>query len=52
MPLPIESLDPTEMIACALRPAGTWLRMLSLLAFVGAAWLVAPARRVSRPVRR
>lgn len=34
-----------EIIACALRPAGTWGRFASMLVFVFAAWWAAPRRR-------
>ena len=44
----MEGFDPTEIIACALRPQGSWPHALGMLAFVLAAWLVAPGRRAAR----
>jgi len=41
----MEGLDPTEIIACAMRPAGSWLHLLTMVGFVLA------ARAVGRPSR-
>ncbi len=41
-------LDPTEIVACALRPTGTWNHFSSLVGFVVVAWFVSPAK-LSRP---
>lgn len=38
----IQGWDPTEIVACALRPQGSWLHLLTLLGFVLAAWSVSP----------
>lgn len=39
-------LDPTDIIACAMRPAGSLAHLASLVAFVVATWWVARARPV------
>jgi hypothetical protein len=36
--------DPTEIIACAIRPAGSWSHLSSLIGFVVVAWFVLPRR--------
>ena len=36
--------DPTEIIACAIRPAGSWSHLGSLIGFVVVAWFVSPRR--------
>lgn len=36
--------DPTEIIACAVRPAGSWSHLGSLVGFVVAAWFILPGR--------
>lgn len=43
-------VDPTEIIACAMRPAGSWSHLGSLIGFVVVAWFVS-ARRGLRPRR-
>ena len=44
MPIPmIEGWDPTEIIACAIRPQGSWLHLVTLLGFVLATFSVSPA---------
>lgn len=43
----IDGIDPTQIIACAIRPAGSWIHLLTLVAFVFAARAAAtrtPAR--------
>lgn len=40
----IDGFDPGAIVACALRPQGSWLHLASLLGFVLAAWGLAPAR--------
>jgi hypothetical protein len=42
--------DPTEIVACALRPAGSWSYLSSLVGFVLVAWYVSPSR--TRQMRR
>jgi hypothetical protein len=50
----LEGWDPTEIVACALRPEGSWMHMLALAGFVLATWSVSPkagfprARRATR----
>jgi hypothetical protein len=44
----LEGFDPTEIIACALRPQGSWIHMLTLSGFALAAWSVSPTREASR----
>ena len=50
----IEGFDPTEIIACALRPQGSWPHLLTMIGFVLAAWRLASAREgaVARSSRR
>jgi hypothetical protein len=38
----IDGMDPTQIVACAIRPAGSWIHLLTLVAFVFAAGAVAP----------
>ncbi len=38
--------DPTEIVACAMRPAGSWSHLGSLIGFVVVAWFVSPRRRL------
>jgi len=33
----MDGFDPTEIIACAMRPAGSWLHLLTMVGFVLAA---------------
>jgi hypothetical protein len=40
----IEGFDPTRIIACALRPQGSWVHLLTLAGFILAAWSVSPTR--------
>lgn len=40
----IEGWDPSEIIACAIRPPGSFFHMLTLFGFVFAAWLISPER--------
>jgi len=40
----IEGFDPTQIVACALRPQGSWAHLLTLAGFILAAWSIAPAR--------
>ena len=42
----IEGFDPTEIIACAMRPAGSLLHLLTLVGFVLAARAVGGKRTV------
>ena len=42
--------DASEIVACALRPVGTWNHFSSLVGFVVVAWFVSPSR--IRRVRR
>jgi hypothetical protein len=42
--------DPTEIVACALRPTGSWSHFSSMVGFVVVAWFVLPSRR--HPVHR
>jgi hypothetical protein len=37
--------DPTDIVACALRPAGSWAHLSSLIGFVVVTWVVSPSRR-------
>ncbi len=39
--------DPTEFVACALRPEGSWNHLGPLIGFVVVAWFVSPARRLA-----
>lgn len=45
--------DPTGIVACAMRPAGSWAHLGSLVAFVAASWWMARAhvngKRVASP---
>lgn len=45
--------DPTEIVACALRPSGSWSYLGSLVGFVIVAWFVLPSsgRRLRQPRR-
>lgn len=43
--------DPTEIIACAIRPTGSWSHLGSLIGFVVVAWFVSP-RRAQRRTRQ
>ena len=46
----MDGLDPTKIIACAMRPSGSWMHLMTLVGFVVAAWAVSP--RASRnPLR-
>ncbi len=36
--------DPSEIVACAIRPGGSWSYLSSLVGFVIVAWFVLPAR--------
>jgi hypothetical protein len=38
-------LDSVEIIACAMRPAGSLGHLLSLMAFVVLTWLASPLRK-------
>jgi len=38
----IEGFDPTEIIACAIRPQASWIHMLTLAGFALAAWSISP----------
>lgn len=40
----IPGFDPTEIVACALRPVGSWSHFSSLVGFVVIAWFVSPSR--------
>jgi membrane associated rhomboid family serine protease len=42
--------DPTEIIACAIRPTGSWSHLSALIGFVVVAWFVSP-RLAQRPAR-
>ena len=33
----IDGMDPTQIIACEMRPAGSWIHLMTLIAFVFAA---------------
>jgi len=37
-----DGLDPTQIIACAMRPQGSWMHFLTLAGFVWAAWSISP----------
>ncbi len=45
----IGGFDPTEIIACALRPQGSWMYILTLVGFVLASWSIAPKCAPIRP---
>lgn len=36
--------DPSEIVACAIRPGGSWSYLSSLVGFVIVAWFVLPSR--------
>ncbi len=40
--------DPTEIVACAIRPTGSWSHLGSLIGFVVAAWFFLPRRSQRR----
>lgn len=40
----LDGFDPTQVIACALRPQGSWIHLATLVGFVWAAWAIAPSR--------
>jgi len=44
--------DPSEIVACALRPSGSWSHLSSLVGFVIVAWFVSPSRDRSLRWRR
>lgn len=44
--------DPSEIVACAIRPAGSWSYLSSLVGFVIVAWFVSPSRDRSLRWRR
>jgi hypothetical protein len=46
----IEGFDPSEIVACALRPQGSLIHILTLAGFAMAAWSISPARE-SIPLR-
>lgn len=37
-------IDPSEIVACAIRPGGSWSYLSSLVGFVIVAWFVLPSR--------
>ena len=37
-------IDPTEVVACAMRPRGSWTHLAALVGFVLLAWRVSPPR--------
>jgi len=47
----VEGFDPTQIIACALRPTASWLHASTLVGFVLAAWSVSPKRSPIRTRR-
>lgn len=47
----MEGFDPTQIIACALRPTASWLHASTLIGFVLAAWFVSPQRSPSQTRR-
>ena len=47
----LEGFDPAEIVACALRPQGSWLHLATLIGFVLAARLVGSSSRGRTPVR-
>ena len=40
----IEGFDPIEIAACALRPEGSFIHLLTLVGFALAAWSISPTR--------
>lgn len=38
----IDGFDPTAIVACAMRPQGSWMHLLTLVGFVLAAWKISP----------
>jgi hypothetical protein len=40
----MDGFDPTEIVACALRPTGSLRHLIVLLGFVTLAWWVSPKR--------
>ena len=47
----LEGFDPAEIVACALRPQGSWLHLATLIGFVVAARLVGSPPRARAFVR-
>lgn len=39
-----EWVDPTKIVACAMRAQASWMYMFALIGFVWAAWSVSPDR--------
>jgi membrane associated rhomboid family serine protease len=46
----IDGFDPAEIVACALRPAGSWMHFSALAGFVLASWWLSPVQ--SKRTRR
>jgi hypothetical protein len=47
----LEGFDPAEIVACALRPRGSWLHLATLAGFVVAARLVGSPPRARESIR-
>ncbi len=48
----IPGFDPTEIVACALRPTGSWTHLSSLIGFVVVTWFVSRSGRARLPRRQ